>query len=112
MGWMPVNPLVRDAMGLPNYEQEADRERAIQLRQQGITSQEVQGIQGRAAQSEMERAKNETAQAIEASRAAAQVRAAQIQADAYKQRYGYNKGGPVQSMRPGPANTRDYAKVR
>jgi hypothetical protein len=83
-GDMPSYGALSYAHDFPGLGGTADRERKIQLAQQGQTSQEVQGIQGRASQEAINRAQGDVQQAVEASRASAQMRAAQIAADAQR----------------------------
>jgi hypothetical protein len=93
MGWMPVNPQVRDVMGLPNEAADADRERKIQLAQQGQTSQEMQGIAQRESAEDIAKRQNEAAIQQAQIHAAAVVEAARL-------RRGMAAGGSVKNEHP------------
>jgi hypothetical protein len=89
MGWMPTDPQTRAAMDLPNYAADTDRERQIQLKQQGMTSQEMQGIREGDIKAGIAKTQAEAGTEQARIQAAAAVEAARL-------RYGrYAKGGPV-----------------
>jgi hypothetical protein len=93
MGWMPTDPQVRAAMDLPNYAADTDRERKIQLAQEGQTSQEMQSV--REGDIKAGIAKTQSEAAIEQAKiqAAAAVEAARL-------RRGYAAGGTVKNDHP------------